>query len=74
MAKDHRDVINDSQFIKIKDMYIRRDLINFFYFDEDVLYIGVDGNILTIELDLKKDNVEYLTRFMDHLFTYREII
>lgn len=70
MAKD--EILN-LPFIKIKDLYIKKDTINFFYFDDSVLYVGVNGNILTVEFDKKKDDVRGLERIMDSLFKYREL-
>ena len=70
MAKEQ--VLN-LPYIKIKDLYIKKDTINFFYFDDNVLYVGVNGNILTVEFDRKKDDIKGLERVMDSLFKYREL-
>lgn len=66
---------NDMPYIKIKDIYIKKAKINFFYYDktEEVIYIGVDGNIITVELDSDVDNIERILLQLDNLIKYKEI-
>lgn len=65
----------DVQFIKIKDMYIKIDKIEFFYFtpEDETLYIGLKNNYFEIELTSEQDDIPAILDQMDKLFEYKSI-
>lgn len=65
----------DVTYIKVKDMYIKKEKINFFYFnqEDDTLFVGVDGNTLAIELDDQIDDIPQVLDVLDNLVKYKKI-
>ncbi len=63
------------KFIRLKDIYIKLDKIEFFYFvpEECTLYIGLKNNYFEIELDPEVDDIKAILSKMNSLFNYELI-